>query len=97
MVQTQKNSLKESSWFGGPKCKLGSKVAYLWFSFFSIVLFYHCYSNFVKMENMLWIKDIVKRTLTPPFLTNSRVDMVDFVNLHKVVTRRNAFLDNLSA
>ncbi len=46
---------------------------------------------------MLWIKDIVKRTLTPPFLTNSRVDMVDFVNLHKVVTRRNAFLDNLSA
>ncbi len=28
---------------------------------------------------------------TPPFLTNSRVDMVGFVNVHKVVVR-SAFL-----
>ncbi len=46
---------------------------------------------------MLWIEDIVKRTPTPPFLTNSRVDMVGFVNPRKVGTRRNAFLDIASA
>jgi hypothetical protein len=30
-------------------------------------------------------------TLALPCLINSRVDMVDFVNLNKVVNRRNAF------
>jgi len=30
----------------------------------------------VKLEDMLWIKEIVESTPTPPFLTNSRVDMV---------------------
>jgi hypothetical protein len=44
------------------------------------------------MKNMLWTEDIVKITPTPPFLTNSRMDMVGFVNPHKVVPRRNAFL-----
>ncbi len=39
---------------------------------------------------MLWIEDIVKRTPTPPFLTNSRIDMVGFVNPHKVVAKNNA-------
>jgi hypothetical protein len=29
LVQTKKMSLKESSWFGEPKCKLGSKVVHL--------------------------------------------------------------------
>jgi len=43
------------------------------------------------MEDMLWIEDIVGCTLAPPFLINSRIDMVNFVNLHKVVTRRSAF------
>ncbi len=42
------------------------------------------------MEDMLWIEDIVESTLTPPFLTNSRVDMANFVDLHKVVDK-NAF------
>ncbi len=40
---------------------------------------------------MLWIENILESTLAPPFLTNSRVDMVGFVNLHKVVAKRNAF------
>jgi hypothetical protein len=39
------------------------------------------------MEDMLWIEDIVESTLVPPFFINSRIDMVNFVNLHKVVTR----------
>ncbi len=41
------------------------------------------------MEYMLWIEDIV---VAPPFLTNFRVDMVGFMDPHKVVVRRSAFL-----
>jgi hypothetical protein len=82
----QKKSLKENSWFGEPKCKLRSKVVILFF-FFSIKLFYPC-SNYVRMENMLWIVDIVA---SPPFLTNFRIDMVGFVDLHKVIVRKSAF------
>jgi hypothetical protein len=37
------------------------------------------------MEDMLWIEDSVESTSTLPFLTNSRVDMVSFVDLHKVL------------
>ncbi len=33
------------------------------------------------MKDMLWIKAIVERTPTLPFLTNSQVDIVGFVNL----------------
>jgi len=40
---------------------------------------------------MQWIEDIVKSTQALPFLTNSRVDMVGFVNPHKVVVRKSAF------
>jgi len=39
------------------------------------------------MENMLWIEDIVESTSTPPFLTNSRVDMAGFVHSHNVVVK----------
>jgi len=46
----------------------------------------------VKMENMLWIEDIVESTPTLQFCTNFKVDMVGFVNFHKVIVRRNAFL-----
>ncbi len=40
---------------------------------------------------MLWIEDIVESTHAPPFFTNSKVDMANFVDLHKVVAKRNAF------
>jgi len=43
------------------------------------------------MEDTIWIEDIVKSTSALPFLTNSRVDMVGFVHLHKVVVRKIAF------
>jgi hypothetical protein len=49
------------------------------------------------MEQMLWIKDIVESTQAPPFLTNSRIDMASFVDPHKVVVRRSAFLALLRA
>jgi hypothetical protein len=45
----------------------------------------------MRMKDMLWIEDIVGNTITLPFLTNFRVDMVSFVNPHKVVFRRSAF------
>jgi hypothetical protein len=38
------------------------------------------------------IEDIVESTLAPPFWSNFRVDMIDFVDPQKVVARRNAFL-----
>jgi predicted phosphohydrolase len=43
------------------------------------------------MEDKLWIEDVVESTPTFPFLSNSRINMVGFVHLHKVVTKRNAF------
>jgi hypothetical protein len=46
-----------------------------------------CCWNFVKMENILRIEHNVDSTTTPPILTNSRVDMANFVDLHKVVFR----------
>jgi hypothetical protein len=39
LVQTKKNSLKESSWFREPKCKVGSKVAQFfvfWYKWISV-------------------------------------------------------------
>jgi hypothetical protein len=38
---------------------------------------------------MLWIEDIVESTKTPPFWP--KVDMVGFVDPHKVVARRSAY------
>jgi hypothetical protein len=46
---------------------------------------------------MLWIEDTIESTLGPPFLTNSRIDMVGFMDPHNVIVRRNAFLDLPSA
>jgi hypothetical protein len=40
---------------------------------------------------MLWIENIVESTQTPPFLTNSKIDMVSFVDPHKMVVTKNAF------
>jgi hypothetical protein len=44
------------------------------------------------MEDMLWIEDIVGSTPSPPILTNSRADVVGFMDIHKVVAKRNVFL-----
>ncbi len=38
-----------------------------------------------------------KHTNEPPFLNNYRVDMVGFVDRHKVLTKRSAFLGLPSA
>jgi hypothetical protein len=40
---------------------------------------------------MLWIEDIVGNTLTLPFLTNFRVDMVSFVDLQRWLLERENF------
>ncbi len=48
----------------------------------------------MKMGEMLWIEDIVESTKTPPFLTNSRVDMASFVDPHKVVAKRISAFSN---
>jgi hypothetical protein len=40
------------------------------------------------MEDKLWIEDIVESTPTFPFLSNSRINMVGFVHLHKVVAKK---------
>jgi hypothetical protein len=49
------------------------------------------------MKDLLWIEDIVENTSTPSFFINSKVGMFDFVNPHKVVVKRNAFLACSSA
>jgi hypothetical protein len=84
----KKKSLKESSWLGEPKCKLGSKVIHFFvFCFYFHVFFYLCCLNFVIVENMLWIEDIVASTSAPSFSINSRIDIASFVHPHKVVVR----------
>jgi len=35
----------------------------------------------MKIKDMLWIENIIKSTLAPPFLTNSTFDMAGFVIL----------------
>ncbi len=88
MVQTKKKGLKESSWFGEPKCKLRSKVVHFFtFLLFFLIFIYPC-SNFVRMGNKLWIENIVA---IPSFFANFRIDMVGFKDLYKVVVRRSAF------
>jgi hypothetical protein len=44
------------------------------------------------MEDMLWIEDIVGSTPSLPILTNPRADMVGFMDIHKMVAKRNVFL-----
>jgi len=51
----------------------------------------------MRMENILWIENIVESTSTLPFLTNSGVDMAGFVHPHKAIARRNAFSTLLNA
>ncbi len=73
------------------RTKVQAKVqgcSFLHFLFFSIVFFYTCHSNSMKMEEMLWIEDIVESTKAPPFFTNSRVDMASFVDLYNMVVKR---------
>jgi hypothetical protein len=40
---------------------------------------------------MLWIEYIIESISTHPFFTNSKVDMPDFVDPHKVFATRSAF------
>ncbi len=76
-----------------PKCKIRSKVAHFYF----VLFVYNC---FTFVGQILWSKKTCYglRTLLrtqqhlPPFLINFRIDMVDFVDSHKVVVKRNAFL-----
>jgi hypothetical protein len=49
------------------------------------------FSGISKVENMLWIQDIVESTLVLSFFINFKIDMVGFVYPHKVVARRNTF------
>jgi hypothetical protein len=46
----------------------------------------------VRLEEMLWIEHIVQSTQAPPFLTNLKVDMASFIDPHKVIIRKSAFL-----
>jgi hypothetical protein len=61
--------------------------------FFAIFHFIFLHVLFiVKMEDMLWIEHNVGSTPTPPILTNFKVDMAGFVDLHKVVARSVCFV-----
>jgi hypothetical protein len=43
------------------------------------------------MEGTLWIEDIVESTTTTTLIfTNYKIDMVGFVNPHKVIIKRSA-------
>jgi len=70
-LDKKKKSFKESSWFGEPKCNLGSKVTQFFvFCFFSIVFFYLLLLEFC--DNGRHAEDIVESTWAPQFWTNSK-------------------------
>jgi hypothetical protein len=86
----RENQLVHALW----KTKVQAMVqgcSFFHFLLFSTILFYLYCSNSMKMEEMIGIEDIVESTQAPSFLTNSRVDMVGFVNPHKVVVKSSAF------
>jgi hypothetical protein len=60
------------------------------FLFFLIVFFF---LSLLKLEDILWIEDIV---ITITFFINSRVDMASFLDPHKLIAR-NAFSTFLGA
>jgi len=43
------------------------------------------------MEDMLWFEDTGESTSTLPLLTNSKVDMIGFMNLHKMAPIKISF------
>ncbi len=45
----------------------------------------------MRMEVMLWFEDIGESTSSLPLLTNSKVGMPGFVNLHKMAPIKNSF------
>jgi hypothetical protein len=51
----------------------------------------------VRIADMSRIENIVENTPAPPVLTNFRVDMVGFVNPHKMIVRKSSFSVFLSA
>jgi hypothetical protein len=88
------SSSKGSSWFEEHLiCKLGSKVAS------PIILF--CYplrpilflikKVVQELKDISWIEDVVECTPTILFMNNFTIDVVGFVNPHKVVVKRSAF------
>ncbi len=62
MSRQMKKSLKESSWFGEPKCKHLRLLISLFFFFFCFF-----FSNFVRMEDILWIRGYCWEHITSHF------------------------------
>ncbi len=93
LVQTKKNSLSESSWFGEPKCKMGSKVAHFFilgglFHYFLLLLLLKFCEN---GRRIYCLRTLSRAHQLPHLLINSRVNMTGFVNPCKVVARKRAF------
>jgi len=71
--EQKKNSFKESSWFGEPKCKLGFKVAHFLVFFF----FFHCFlnlccSNLWECEKRIYgLKTLLRAYQFPQLFINS--------------------------
>jgi len=79
-------------------CLESQSVSYVkgcsFFCFFSFPLFFFTFVTFVVQILWGWqtcygLRTFVESTSTPPYLTNSRIDMVHFVNPHNVVARKN--------
>jgi len=64
LVRTKKNTLKESSWFEEPKCKLRCKFVHFFkiFGSFSLFFFTLVAQILWELKTHLWIEDIVEST-----------------------------------
>jgi len=85
----QKMKLKGKLMVGKQKYKLGFNVVFfIVFCCFSFVFEVQIYA---RMEDILWIENIVENTPTIYILSTCNVDMVGFVDSPKVVAWRNTF------
>jgi hypothetical protein len=84
----QKKTFMESSWFGKSKCKLRSNIVHFYFVF----CFFSFFFTLVIQILWKWKTCHALSTLAPSLLTNSIVGMAGFMDLHKVVAGRSAFL-----
>ncbi len=82
-------SSKGSSWFEEHLiCRLGSKI---YFVIHYVPIFIPHLKNCARIEDISWIEDVVECTPIILFMIFKIIDMVGFVNPHKLVVQKSAF------
>ncbi len=88
----EKNSSKESTWFGEPKCKLGFQVANFFVFFFFHRFLLSLLLNFCENKRCIYeSRALLRAHQLPHFFINFRINIANFMDPRKMVDRENAF------